>query len=68
MADTPSSPEVPADVAQLVSALNVMRDNLVTVSLLLQDFRFEVDEAQRLEVATAVNRLLSDARNLSGKS
>lgn len=66
MADTPSLPEGPANVAQLVSALNSMRDTLVQVSLLLQDYRFEADEAERRQVVQEVNDMLRRSRNTPG--
>ena len=51
-----------ASLDEVVQALNALRDTLVTVSLLLQDYRFEMDEAARREVAAAVNELLSKTR------
>lgn len=66
MADTPSLPEGPANVEQLVSALNSMRDTLVQVSLLLQDYRFEADEAERRQVVQEVNDMLRRSRNTPG--
>lgn len=47
-----------ASLSQLVDALNAMRDGLVQVSQLLQDYQLECDAVQR-EMATAqLNALL----------
>ncbi len=67
MSDVPDPGESPPNVTQLVDALNHMRDTLVQVSLLLQDYRFEVEDEQRQEAVEAVNNLLSKSGNVSRK-
>ena len=68
MDDSSSPGEVPADINELVKALNMMRDTLVQVSLLLQDYRFEVDDAERREVGEAVYELLNKTRRVPKRS
>lgn len=63
---SPTPGEAPASITELVTALNLMRDTLVQVSLLLQDYRFQVDDAERRLVVHEVNDLLKKSKGVSG--
>ena len=66
MADLPSPAPDANEMTRLAGALADMRDALVDMSLLLKDYRFEMDEQQRAEVAAMLPDLLEKARRLPG--
>ena len=62
MDDTLGPDGVGTSLNDVVHSLNDLRDNLVSLSLLLKDYRFEMDETARREAAAAVSVLLSKAQ------
>lgn len=51
-----------ASMAQLASALHDMRNAIVELSLVLQDWRFELDASQRQAAAEMTQRLMEEAK------
>jgi hypothetical protein len=55
-------PEFPARMARLVDALDILRDALVKASLLMQDFRFEIESEQDSQVAEHSRELIKKVK------
>jgi hypothetical protein len=51
-----------ASMAKLVSALHDVRNAMVELSLVLQDWRFELDASERQTAAEMTQQLMEDAK------
>jgi hypothetical protein len=65
MKDDSSSADRPnSSVVQLVGALNDMRDTLVTLSLALHDYKFNLESTERQKLNQLSQELIEKAKRL----